>query len=127
MTLFQFISLATAMSLLVLVMKSFSKEYAVYTLIAVSIVLLLAIVDLTFGVVEEIQSVFAMTSIPTGLFTSCIKVIGLAYLTEFSASITTDAGEKSIGDKVRLFGKMSIFLMTLPLLKDFIKMITVLL
>ncbi|MEG1806385.1 MAG: SpoIIIAC/SpoIIIAD family protein, partial [Clostridia bacterium] len=112
MTLTKFIGIAIALTILILILRTVSKDYAVLGVVASSIFLTFLIVEMAFGVVEEVQEVFAKANIPSNLLGGCVKVIGLAYLTEFSANLTQDAGEKSIADKVRLFGKMSIFLST---------------
>lgn len=127
MTLLKFIGIAIALTLLIVVLKSVSKDFAVIGIIASSIFMTFLIVETAFGVIGEVQEVFASANIPTNLLSGCVKVIGLAYLTEFSANFSEDAGERSIADKVRLFGKMSIFVATLPMLKEFLKMVTVLL
>ena len=48
-----------------------------------------------------------------------IKIVGIAYISEFSTQALKDAGETAIASKVELAGKLIITVMTLPLIKQF--------
>ena len=52
-----------------------------------------------------------------------VKIIGVAYIAEFSTSALRDAGEGAIASKVELAGKLIIAVMTLPLIRQFTQMI----
>jgi len=56
------------------------------------------------------------TGIDKELFSTLLKIIGVGYLIEFSASVCNDSGNTSIGDKVILAGKLLIFAMSMPIL-----------
>lgn len=45
-----------------------------------------------------------------------LKVIGIAYISEFAAELSRDAGEASIGAKIELAGKILIMVMSAPIL-----------
>ena len=53
-----------------------------------------------------------------------LKVIGIAYLTQFGASVCEDAGEKAIAMKVEFAGRITIILMSAPLMFAIINLIT---
>lgn len=45
-----------------------------------------------------------------------IKMIGIAYLCQFSAELCKDAGEASIGGKIELAGKLLILSLSMPII-----------
>ena len=47
------------------------------------------------------------------VFSAVLKIIGIGYLTEYSASVATDAGCASVAQKLQLGGKIVIFLMSI--------------
>lgn len=52
-----------------------------------------------------------------------LKMIGIAYLSEFTASICKDAGQNAIAGQVDFFGKMSMILVSLPVLQSLVETI----
>lgn len=92
------ITLATGMILLVLVLSSMTEAIIAFdTLISVGL--------------------------DTGLFGGVLKIIGIGYLTEYGASICEDYGASSVGNKIQLGGKLTIFLMSLPIIRGLIEAI----
>jgi stage III sporulation protein AD len=45
-----------------------------------------------------------------------LKIIGIAYIAEFAAQITKDAGQGAIASKIELGGKITILAMAIPIL-----------
>jgi stage III sporulation protein AD len=45
-----------------------------------------------------------------------LKIIGIAYIAEFGAQITKDAGQGAIASKIELGGKILILTMAIPIL-----------
>lgn len=52
-----------------------------------------------------------------------LKIIGIAYIVEFSAQITKDAGQGAIASKIELAGKIMILAMAIPILTVMIETI----
>ena len=53
----------------------------------------------------------------SGLYLNTLfKVIGIAYVSEFSANLCKDAGYGGIASQIEMFGKLSILVMSLPIL-----------
>jgi stage III sporulation protein AD len=65
-----------------------------------------------------------MTGIENGLIKILIKIIGVGYLTEFASGILNDFGGNALADKVVLCGKLTIVVLSLPILKGLLQMIT---
>lgn len=52
-----------------------------------------------------------------------LKIIGIAYIAEFGAQITKDAGQGAIASKIELAGKVLILLMAIPIITAIIKQV----
>ncbi|AGX05458.1 mutants block sporulation after engulfment (stage III sporulation) [Bacillus sp. NRRL B-14911] len=52
-----------------------------------------------------------------------LKIIGIAYIAEFAAQITKDAGQGAIASKIELGGKILILAMAIPILTVLIESI----
>ena len=59
----------------------------------------------------------------TEYFQILLKIIGITYLAEFSASLCRDAGYSAIGSQVELAGKLSIMAISLPILLALVELI----
>lgn len=52
-----------------------------------------------------------------------LKIIGIAYIAEFAAQITKDAGQGAMASKIELGGKILILAMAIPILTVMIETI----
>ncbi len=52
-----------------------------------------------------------------------LKIIGIAYIAEFGAQVTRDAGQDSIASKIELAGKVLIMVMAIPIITVMIETI----
>lgn len=52
-----------------------------------------------------------------------LKVVGIAYIVELTKDICIDAGEKALGTKVEMAGKIMIVAMTLPVITSVVEVI----
>ncbi len=87
------------------------------------IVILLYIVDALQSTLQIFQSIAQMTGVENGLVKLLIKIVGVGYLTEFGAGILRDFGSNAVADKVVLAGKITIVVLSLPVLEGLLTML----
>ena len=87
------------------------------------IVLLLFIVDALQNTLAIFSSIANVTGIENGLLKILIKIVGVGYLTDFGAGVLQDFGGNSMADKVVLGGKITIVLLSLPVIEGLLTMI----
>ncbi|MBR5590753.1 MAG: stage III sporulation protein AD [Anaerotignum sp.] len=58
-----------------------------------------------------------------GYFSVVLKVIGIAYLTQFGAQLCADAGEGTIASKIELAGKVLMMTVAAPVLTGLLEMV----
>ena len=103
-------------AVLALVLKQKSGEYAFATVVATGIIILFFVIK---TVAEPIESLFEKLSdsgVKMEYFKIALKAVGVAYITDFIADASRDAGLSSIASKVELAGKAAIFLLSVPVL-----------
>ncbi len=52
-----------------------------------------------------------------------LRIVGVAYLTEFGAQVARDAGEGAVASKVELGGKVLVLTMALPILLGILQLV----
>ena len=97
-------------------LKSNRPELSFAVVITGSIVILLFILDALRGSLGVLSEIAAMTGMESGIIKVLLKIVGIGYLTEFSVGTLNDFSASSIADKVSLAGKVTIIMMSLPIL-----------
>lgn len=127
MELLKIVGLALTGIMLSALMKTVHKELSIYIIIATVVVLFLAIMDQLKGVFVFLENIYGNVTYGKTFFPVILKVLGVAYITDFTAQLCKDAGEGAIGGKVELAGKVLIFYLAMPILSAILEMIGTLL
>ena len=115
--------LAVAGVLLTIPLKKEKSEYGLLLSIVLCALIfgfVLTKIQVVFAFVERLE---AMISIESEYIAMILKMIGIAYVAEFAIGVCKDAGFSAIGAQIEIFAKMSILVVSLPLLLTFLEMI----
>lgn len=123
MELLKVILLGIVISILATFLKSIKSEYAMLCIIVGSIILIVYIINALTDVFSFFGSVVDKTGVDKDLFGVLLKIIGVGYLVEFSAGVCADTGNQSIASKVQVAGKILIFLLGLPIIKNLFELV----
>lgn len=123
MEIFKVIILGLIVSILAVFLKQVKSEYALICVIVGGVLILGYILNSIVDVLSFFDNVVTKTGINRELFVAMLKIIGVGYLVEFSASVCRDSGNSSIADKVVLAGKIMIFMLSLPIVSSLFNMI----
>lgn len=97
-------------------LKSVQGEYALLVSIAACIILFgfaVTKLEIIFNGLHMIEEYLSVNRAYIGIL---LKVVGIAYISEFSANLCKDAGFSGIASQIEMFGKLSILVMSLPIL-----------
>ncbi|ALA54620.1 stage III sporulation protein AD [Niallia circulans] len=83
----------------------------------------LFLIDEIAVMIEMISQLAESANIHMVYLQTILKIIGIAYITEFGAQIAKDAGQSSIASKIELAGKIFILVLAIPIIKAVIEMI----
>ncbi|MCH5164149.1 MAG: hypothetical protein J1F36_03955 [Clostridiales bacterium] len=84
--------------------------------IAGGCIIILMLLDYFADIFAAISSMIDKAGIQSNILKSVIKIIGIGYITEFSAGIVEDTGNKSVAEKIVMAGKVIILVVSLPIL-----------
>ena len=106
--------------ILAAVMKNINKEIALYIILATVIILFVSIIDKLFEAFRFLEGIYDNVTYGRSFFPVIIKVLAVAYITDFTAQLCKDSGETAIGTKVELAGKIAVVLLCVPMLEEII-------
>ncbi len=112
-----------ATALLSIPLQKEKKEYSVLLGMAACTVLFAFLITKIQLVLEFVQKLESMTSVDSYYIGLVIKMIGITYVAEFTANICRDAGCTALAGQIELFAKVSVLVVSLPVLLAFLEMI----
>lgn len=108
-------------------MKTVNKDISLYIILAAIIIILLEVFDKLTGIFAFLEGIYGSITYGRKFFPVILKILAIAYITDFTAQLCKDAGEGSIGSKVELAGKVIIFYAAMPILTAILDLIQTLL
>lgn len=76
----------------------------------------LYLVDQIYEIIRMIEKIAVNANVNMMYMETILKIIGIAYIAEFGAQLTKDAGQGAIASKIELGGKILILTMAIPIL-----------
>ncbi len=108
---------------LALVVKEHKPLFAFLLTVFVGIIIFLFLIDEISKVLGMLETIAQSANINMVYLQTILKIIGIAYISEFGAQIAKDAGQAAIASKIELAGKVLIMVMAIPILTAIIEMI----
>lgn len=102
--------------MLISLLRTQKPELAMQLAIATGAMVTLLMLSRIMQVVDVLQTLGAKARIDQNHLGTVLKVIGIAYVTDFGSQVLQDAGEKSVATKVEMAGKVLIMLLAVPIL-----------
>ena len=109
--------------IVIIILKQYKPEFAVYVSIAAGIFILLLSLSQISGVVNLLKDISNKANINSQFLGIILKITGIAILTEFAVSICQDSGESAIANKVDIGGKVMIITISLPIISSLLETI----
>lgn len=116
MEIVQIVGLGIIATILILVLK---EQKPIFSFLLATITGVLIFLFL-IGKIAEVIRLLERLAIEGGInliyLKTMLKIIGVAYIAEFGAQITRDAGQGAIASKIELAGKILIMVMAIPII-----------
>lgn len=106
-----------------LLIKPLKPELAMFVSIVGALIIIMSCVDGLMSLVNTMTSFVEKTGINTGLFGCILKIIGVGYVVEFSSNLCSGAGNSTLSEAIVLAGKVTILVLSLPILTSLIDII----
>ena len=117
------VGIALVALVIIILLKQYRPEFAIYISLLTGILILLLVMDKFTGIINLLQSLANKTSINSTFLTLLIKITGIAFLSEFAVSICKDSGEAAIASKIEIGTKIIIISMSIPIISSLLEII----
>lgn len=116
MEIIQIVGLGLAAVILLLILKEQGSSMGILVTIAFGVLIFMLILDKISAVLTVFQELSSRANVNLIYVSTMFKVVGIAYLAEFSAQICRDAGNQAIAGKIELAAKIIILTLAIPIL-----------
>ena len=123
MEIIKIIGIGLTALIIIIILKQYRPEFAVYISIITGVFILLLSLSQISGVINLLRDLSSKANINSEFLGIIIKITGIAILTEFAVSICQDSGESSIANKVDIGGKVIIITISLPIISSLLETI----
>lgn len=123
MDIIQIAVLGIVASILYILLKDVNASFAFFVILITGLMIFLAIIQQIGAIFKLIETLGDKANVNGMYMETILKIIGIAYIAELSASITKDAGLGSVATKIELAGKVFILLLAIPIITAVIEAI----
>ncbi|HAK74178.1 MAG TPA: stage III sporulation protein AD [Sporomusaceae bacterium] len=116
MEIVQIVGLGFVVTLLILIIKRQKPELAVQLSITLASIIFLMVLSKLSVVLNLFRDLAEKAQISQMYLNTILKIIGIAYITEFGAQVCRDAGEGAVAGKIEFAGKILVMIMAIPII-----------
>ncbi|WP_181502715.1 stage III sporulation protein AD [Paranoxybacillus vitaminiphilus] len=117
----QIVGLGLIATFLSIILNEHKSNIAFLLTVFVGCVIFLFLVDQIGAIIHMLQKIAVDANVNMIYLETILKIIGIAYIAEFGAQISKDAGQGAIASKIELGGKILILAMAIPILTAIIE------
>ncbi|SFJ31368.1 stage III sporulation protein AD [Thermoflavimicrobium dichotomicum] len=123
MEIIQVVGIGIIVTFLVLVLKEQKPVFAFLLATFTGIIIFIALAGKIAEVIRVLEHLATQAHVNNLFFETILKIVGIAYIAEFGAQVTRDAGQGSIASKIEMAGKLLIMVMAIPIITVIIETI----
>jgi len=109
--------------LLATILKKEKSEYGVLISLFSCVTIFTFVISKMQVVLAFVERLESMLSIDSSYIALILKMIGIAYVAGFAMDVCKDAGYAAIGSQIETFAKITILVVSLPVLLTFLEVI----
>jgi stage III sporulation protein AD len=111
-------------ALLSIVLKQYKPEFGMYISLIAGVIILLAVIREITPVLDTIGELIDAVSLDAVYGAALLKALAICYITQLAGDTCRDSGETAIAGKIEMAGKIAIVLVSLPLFKGVVDIVT---
>lgn len=123
MNLGAFVSLIIIAIIFAIELKSKTPELSILISIGICIVILTVCIIRMREINEVLMKLTGYISIDSTYLLVLLRLIGIAYICEFAAGISKEAGFGSISTQIELLGKLTMLVLSIPVLLKVLELV----
>lgn len=101
-----------------------SNPLWLYLSVALSVFVAFYIVERFQFVMDFLDNLMGEIGLESGYFEILIKIVGISYLCEFTSNICKESGYSAVSNQIEIGGKLTMMVMSMPILLAIVEMIT---
>jgi stage III sporulation protein AD len=105
-------------------LRQYCREQAIFSSIAVCVMVAMAVLTGIAPVAEKIEQLFAQTTLDPSYLQTLWKAVGICYMVGIAADVCRDSGEQALACAAELWGRISLLLLALPMIDALLEWIT---
>ncbi|CEH32182.1 MULTISPECIES: stage III sporulation protein AD [Aneurinibacillus] len=123
MDIIQIVGLGIVATVLSLVVKEQKPMFAFVLATVTGVIIFLFLIGKISDVIRVLEGIAMQANVNIVYLDTILKIIGIAYIAEFGAQVTRDAGQGAIASKIELAGKILIMVLAIPILSVIVETI----
>lgn len=109
-------------AILALSLKNHAPAFALLAGLACSAVIVLMLLGALGEVISLIRDLSDIVHLPRAYFEIVLKILGIAYISQITAQLCSDAGEGGLSEKISMGGKILIAVNSMPIMLGLVEM-----
>lgn len=109
--------------LLIIILKQYKPEFAVYTSLLCGVIIFFLVMDKLTGIIDLLTNLSSKANVNSQFLGLLLKITGIAILSEYAVSICKDSGEAAIASKIDFGGKIIIIAISIPIISSLLETI----
>lgn len=109
--------------ILSLQLKNIKSEYSVVIMIVGCVIIFFYSISGIIKVVEILKKIINDTGINDEQIIILLKIMGISYIAEFVSDIAKDSGYSALSNQIQIYGKITILVVSVPILESLINCI----
>ncbi len=126
-TILKIIAIGLITCFAVLIVKPIKSDFSLLISVVGGIIILSMVLNCFTSIFSSFSSIIQKTGLNQEVFSLILKIVGIGYLTEFSANLCSDCGNSGLADKMLLGGKVVLLVLSLPIINNILSIIAELL
>lgn len=106
------------------IIKQNRPELSFVLIIVCCVLILLSGVSKIFSVFEVLEDIEEIIILDEKYMKYLIKILGISYISGFTSDVCKDAGHNALAGQVDIFGKISILMISLPVVLALIEVVS---
>lgn len=102
--------------LLALFLKESKPSFAVLISMGTCILIFFYALEKLLYLTETLEAIRGYVNLKSAYFETLMKIVGITYVADFSANLCKDAGYSAIAGQIEFFGKISVLVLSTPVL-----------
>ncbi len=109
--------------ILALQLKNIKSEYSVVIMIVGCVIIFFYSISGIIKGVEILKKIINDTGINDEQIIILLKIMGISYIAEFVSDIAKDSGYSALSNQIQIYGKITILVVSVPILESLINCI----